>query len=512
MNLPALSLIGSLFLLCATQSAIAQNLTTYTYTGAPFDVPSCQSLYGGYDYECPEGRITGSVTFRDVPPGFTGVVYERGNTLEPRIASHSFQLDGMGIAITSSLLTSRLENEFRFKNGSIVSWYFEVYGGADSPRLYPTWWVIFGSSTFDSAYVSIAFISRERIGYSLAPGVWSRDAPGAPPQASFTFAPQNPVVGEVVTFTSTSTDADGHITQWQWNFGDGQSATGATISHRYTTAGQYTVTLTVTDNDGLTDSASQVVSPEDKGTLIVFGNGVRSTRENRAASLMLLQVELQDFLTSEEASKLSFDIAHNNTGIERFSDPIGSLYDFAESAYQSLLNDTSRFYRFLSGLEAMPDWFQKAAAAVASDADATTFLNLQDLRDHVSLYTNAVLEGKRVIVVPHSQGNFFANEAYARMDASLREHLGIVSVANPDSFVAGGGHHTTLYEDLVIVAIRLKLIQMPMLPNVFNYLQSIDPLGHSFIDAYMHFLTNSKVKILADIRHMLETLPRPPVE
>ena len=59
---------------------------------------------------------------------------------------------------------------------------------------------------------------------------------------------------------STSTDGDGTIVSHAWNFGDGQTGTGATVSHTYAAAGSFTVTHTVTDNDGLTGSSTSVVT------------------------------------------------------------------------------------------------------------------------------------------------------------------------------------------------------------------------------------------------------------
>jgi proprotein convertase subtilisin/kexin type 2 len=55
---------------------------------------------------------------------------------------------------------------------------------------------------------------------------------------------------------SSSSDSDGSISSYSWNFGDGQSGSGAQVSHRYTSGGTYMVTLTVTDNGGLSSSAS----------------------------------------------------------------------------------------------------------------------------------------------------------------------------------------------------------------------------------------------------------------
>ena len=63
------------------------------------------------------------------------------------------------------------------------------------------------------------------------------------------------------TFSSSgSKDEDGNLSSRSWTFGDGSpAATGTSVSHTYSTNGQYTVTVTVTDDDGATDSASTTV-------------------------------------------------------------------------------------------------------------------------------------------------------------------------------------------------------------------------------------------------------------
>jgi uncharacterized delta-60 repeat protein len=69
----------------------------------------------------------------------------------------------------------------------------------------------------------------------------------APPTASFTYN----CVGQTCTFDGTgSSDGDGTVVNYYWNFGDGQSGTGSTAQHTYNLIGNYTVSLTVSDNSG----------------------------------------------------------------------------------------------------------------------------------------------------------------------------------------------------------------------------------------------------------------------
>jgi parallel beta-helix repeat protein len=87
-----------------------------------------------------------------------------------------------------------------------------------------------------------------------------------PPVACFTYTPLNPLVGQKVTFdASSSYDPYGKIVSYKWNFGDGYTGTGKIVTHTYSKAGQFTVKLTVTDNDGKSSSTSKtvtVVKPE----------------------------------------------------------------------------------------------------------------------------------------------------------------------------------------------------------------------------------------------------------
>jgi PKD repeat protein len=77
------------------------------------------------------------------------------------------------------------------------------------------------------------------------------------------FVADNTVGDTGTTFhfdASSSKDEDGPIASYDWKFGDGATGTGQTSSHQYSANGNYTVSLTVTDGSGMTDSTSMTIS------------------------------------------------------------------------------------------------------------------------------------------------------------------------------------------------------------------------------------------------------------
>jgi PKD repeat protein len=78
----------------------------------------------------------------------------------------------------------------------------------------------------------------------------------SPPGASFTFSCSD----LICSFTNTSTDSDGGVVAWSWDFGEGASSIEQSPGHAYASDGTYTVTLVVTDDDGAIDTTSQGVS------------------------------------------------------------------------------------------------------------------------------------------------------------------------------------------------------------------------------------------------------------
>ncbi len=85
-------------------------------------------------------------------------------------------------------------------------------------------------------------------------------AENKPPIARFTYSSENPVVDETIFFNASSSfDSDGNITAYDWEFGDGANGTGEFVTHCYSSQGNYTVNLTVTDDRGATNSTSKTI-------------------------------------------------------------------------------------------------------------------------------------------------------------------------------------------------------------------------------------------------------------
>jgi len=74
------------------------------------------------------------------------------------------------------------------------------------------------------------------------------------PAAGFAATPATPSVLDPVRFVDQSEDVDGEVVAWEWSFGDGHTARTAEPTHRFDQPGAYIVRLTVTDDDGLTDT------------------------------------------------------------------------------------------------------------------------------------------------------------------------------------------------------------------------------------------------------------------
>lgn len=86
------------------------------------------------------------------------------------------------------------------------------------------------------------------------------------PEADFSFEPSPAQIDEEVSFEAAASDPDGgQITSYEWSI-DGEPATGQTVTHSFGTPGDKQVELTVTDDEGETDTVSKTLTVEAPGS------------------------------------------------------------------------------------------------------------------------------------------------------------------------------------------------------------------------------------------------------
>ncbi|MCJ7697868.1 MAG: PKD domain-containing protein [Thermoplasmata archaeon] len=91
-----------------------------------------------------------------------------------------------------------------------------------------------------------------------------------PPVADFSYSPLTPTDLQIVTFNDTSTDVDGSIVSWFWDFGDGNTSTLQNATHQYVDNGSYIVTLSVVDDDQAVNKVSRKISVLNVGPTAKF--------------------------------------------------------------------------------------------------------------------------------------------------------------------------------------------------------------------------------------------------
>lgn len=232
--------------------------------------------------------------------------------------------------------------------------------------------------------------------------------------------------------------------------------------------------------------------------VVFFGNGVWNDVESADKSRRLLQKRLEThILGTNLEGMITYKLAHNPSE--------GYSKDLLETFEQDLQTSYSLFWNYLADWDIMPDLLQDKIIEIAKEVDADVVSANPSVQDHIEQYNTYLSEGKTVVLVAHSQGNLYGNIAYLGIDQQYIDGFGMVSVANPDSYVAGDGHYTTIDEDFIIGSIPLALPKN--LDNFFGPLNWGDVWGgHSFIKSYMAPGHEAETKILNDIVTMINEL------
>ncbi|WP_153392843.1 PKD domain-containing protein [Ornithinicoccus halotolerans] len=173
--------------------------------------------------------------------------------------------EGMSLYVDGDLVASNPQTSAQSYTGYWRLGGDRVWSGASSGYL---------AGTLDEAAVYTTALSADRVASHYRAGT-GQPEPNDDPQAAFTA--QTSWLSLSVD-AGDSTDPDGEIDSYAWDFGDGSTATGVSATHDYAAEGTYTVTLTVTDDRGATASTSKQV------TVVEPGDAVTETVVERNAS------------------------------------------------------------------------------------------------------------------------------------------------------------------------------------------------------------------------------------
>lgn len=207
---------------------------------------------------------------------------------------------------------------------------------------------------------------------ATTPVVVSAAVVNAAPTASICTATVSASSSLTVSFDgSCSKDSDGSIASYVWAFGDGSVGSGKTVTHTYTTAAEFTVTLQVTDDKGATGSTTTKITATnaasalniETGEVVVTGSWVHVTLSNTYQNPIVL------------AGPPSFNNAA--PGVIRLRNVTATGFDikFTEWNYLDGVHpaETVSFIVLEKGHHALPDG---SALEAGSFAGGTAFITL----------------------------------------------------------------------------------------------------------------------------------------
>lgn len=210
--------------------------------------------------------------------------FEQNHTQENYIPSDTFdemfvELDEMGVIENGPLasfdispISPNVGEEVNFidtSQGNIVSWHWDFGDGNMSGMQNPTH--TYQSAGYYTVSLTITDSDGKTSGFTRFIHVSdylgnnsgnSGNGSGTPGGyenmtiAQFSYSPSDPSIGEQVNFYDES---QGNIVSWQWSFGDNSYSNLQNPSHSYSATGFYNVKLTVTDDEGISSSAIQLI-------------------------------------------------------------------------------------------------------------------------------------------------------------------------------------------------------------------------------------------------------------
>lgn len=257
-----------------------------------------------------------------------------------------------------------------------------------------------------------------------------------PPYPEFTFNPENPLVGEEITFNASKSYDDGKIVSYIWDFGDGEKGNGMVVTHIYTQPGTYRVTLTVVDDDNLISSISknvtvlpkQIILNTTYPIIVKPGENVTITiPENITANLSIMGLKLEKV---DKPVKVS--LSHS-------SPPPGLIYGTFYKCFKLEMNASIRTEIKFRVPKNVVD--EKKVVLMKFNGSWTELPTKKVGDDEYYAYYSAVTETFSVFAVTLMWENFPLNSSDERIVAALRW---LKSVQNDDGGFANPGENSSI--------------------------------------------------------------------
>lgn len=177
---------------------------------------------------------------------------------------------------------------------------------------------------------------------------------------------------------------------------------------------------------------------------------------------------------------------------------------FISGSWELLLNDPDLKPK---DVEALRELHQSAMEFYASH-----WPNQSESDSHVRKYVNDLTDGKRLILIAHSQGNLFAQRAMTLLEPRYGANIGMIGVASPASIEVGNSTHYTATDDRVIQLLRMFTSVLDANvendPGLLNDPRDLD--NHGFINSYFSAGLNSRSLIDEDFYSKVATLEKIP--
>ncbi|QBC43093.1 hypothetical protein [Iodobacter fluviatilis] len=210
---------------------------------------------------------------------------------------------------------------------------------------------------------------------------------------------------------------------------------------------------------------------------VIFINGVQSTFDDSVASMLVLKGNLK-------AKKLDKNFVYGNA----YNTSNGFFSDLWQ-VFQQKNNETQdakNFWRMLDGGTAQAGWMSQAIYDKYLNAFSNS--SMPELPEHLKIYRQYLAEGRKLVLVAHSQGNLYANAEQNMLISGPKNMQGKVSsvgTASPAQYLMPGSSYITSSWDQVINGLRLIKTTLP--PNIsIGFHPTQDITGHSFVKIYMN--------------------------